>query len=156
MLSTPGAWAAPEGPQPKLSQKSFDAWTRDCAPPGSFEERCILRQTYTGKNENVLLVAEISVYRETKEHVMHVTVPPGILLLAPLQIMIDGKKQAELPYIRCTPGGCHTSTSLPPEFIDKLKKGQKMTFAYALPDQSFIEAPLSLHGVTAGLKSLAL
>lgn len=86
---------------------------------------------------------------------MQITVPFGILLLAPLQIAIDNRTQAELPYVQCQPNGCTTSVSLPSEFIDKLKAGRKMTLKYALPDQSFIEASLSLHGITAGLKSLA-
>ncbi|MBX6321493.1 MAG: invasion associated locus B family protein [Rhodospirillaceae bacterium] len=158
----PPAAAAAEsgGPQAKFRQK-YDSWVMLCGRPDNnpaTPEICYLEQTVMSAKQGQALMAARIRYAAPKEGgerklALQFLFPPATMQAAGFQVMIDDKPVMQGPIVKCDKAVCATAMVMPPELIDLMKKGTKMSVAFTL-DRGKTTADLSLKGFTAGLDAL--
>ncbi|WP_208976412.1 invasion associated locus B family protein [Polycladidibacter hongkongensis] len=104
-----------------------DAWTKICnTDPKSKKEHCLITQELRAATGQVLVQAAVREITGEDRKLLHIAVPPGMLLQQGLLIQVDGNKPAKAPYTICFPNACIAEMVISNDFITGLKRGGKL------------------------------
>lgn len=135
------AAAAPESP-----------WVKICTPDeASGSQRC--NTSYVLLSQNGSLIASFSLQDLPENKVgIGTFVPLGFVLPAGVQLAIDGEVKGTAQFTICVPNsqagpaGCAARTELTSEFVDLLKKGNKLAIVLANTQGQAIPIEMTLIG----------
>lgn len=135
---------------------TYGDWGKACeeGPAGedgkSLGEVCYIFQNVTNKdNGKMVMQVRIGLASNSKQPVMIVTVPLGVLIPSGAALMMDGVDPIKLPFLACAPEGCTTvGQPLSDAMITAMKKGDKAQVRVALLNRKVLSLPVSLKGFT--------
>lgn len=142
-LITAVASAAPTNGQ------KFDSWTAICD-----KGQCAVRQVQN-KNGNPFADAMFSKPKNAKgATVFNFTAPLGTHLLQGLDLSIDTKPLGKVPFMYCSPIGCHFNAPLEAGDLQKFKAGNRLQAVFYTMDGQKHSIQFSLKGITKAIDSL--
>jgi invasion protein IalB len=154
LAAGPSAFADNAAGTTVKSQHGF--WQVICkTPEGSKNELCVLVQDVTSdSNPDVQLSVQFHQSPEGKK-VLRVHAPLGILLPQGLGLQIDKETVGSAPFVRCQQVvGCVAQVTLPPDILDKFKKGKTAWFVIYQTKEQGIGIPVALDGLADGLNEI--
>lgn len=151
VLLAASLWVAAAPAQPEQPAQSFKDWALRCPD----EVGCVLEQrVLLEDNPTPLLHVALQYKNEPLILTAIIRVPLGVRLLPGLTIVIDGGKPLTLSFHHCRPEGCLVLTQISEPLAAALRRGNRADVSYQLADSRALTVPLSLHGITAGLRAL--
>jgi len=133
----------------------FGDWLFECQALAANKTSCLLSQTLIKKesNQRVLRLA-ISKSQQNSGFMLVSVMPLGIYL--PAGVTVKTEKGIVIPMIMkaCTKQGCIASTPLSKKHLRAIKAGKKLTVIFLANQATPITLPISLNGISAGLKEL--
>lgn len=84
-----------------------------------------------------------------ERRVFQIFVPTGRSLPQGIQIQVDGKRAAAVPYLHCRPQGCTAEVPLDDKLVDVFKKGGRLDVATINFQGQQQAVPITLKGFTA-------
>ena len=154
MMAAPLLAAAPL-PAAAQTQKVGD-WTLVCAEGGD----CALRQRKISSSNNIL-IADIALklvrVNQQLRALLEVETLQNVALYVPASYIVDGRSPAVgLSWRVCVDGRCRAAALLSAEQQNALMVGNVMQLGYRIFEANEnLTFPVSLAGVTAGLRALA-
>ncbi|QUS53959.1 invasion associated locus B family protein [Pseudovibrio brasiliensis] len=104
-----------------------DAWVKVCnTDPKSKKEFCLITQELRTDTGQFLAQAVVREVTGESRKLLHLAVPPGMLIQPGLRVQVDGGKQSEAKYTICFPNACIAEMVIDDTFIGGLKKGGKL------------------------------
>ncbi|KZL17548.1 Invasion associated locus B (IalB) protein [Pseudovibrio axinellae] len=104
-----------------------DAWVKVCnTDPKSKKEFCLITQELRTDTGQFLAQAVVREVTGESRKLLHLAVPPGMLIQPGLRVQVDGGKQDEAKYTICFPNACIAEMVIDENFIGNLKKGGKL------------------------------
>lgn len=104
-----------------------DAWVKVCnTDPKSKKEFCLVTQELRTDTGQFLAQAVVREVTGESRKLLHLAVPPGMLIQPGLRVQVDGGKQDEAKYTICFPNACIAEMVIDDTFIAGLKKGGKL------------------------------
>lgn len=143
--------------KPSLDQRHGD-WRMLCVPPQSscrLEQRIFL-EAAAEKDAARPLLQVLIVPNETPEPklVLLLVTPLGIQLPPGVGFQIDQTDERILAVQRCLPQGCQVLVGIDAALRRALEQGHEAVVRVQLPDGRRLGIPVSLKGLTQGLKAL--
>ena len=133
--------------------KRFKAWTGHCESDPQGGRVCYLEQVLK-QNGNDLLRAIVGYAPGKPYPTVFFELPPDIDIEAGVSLKVDKKKPIRFRG-RCTQLLCSAGFVLNPPMMKQFIKGKTSLVSYSPgPGQAAIRLPVSLMGITAGLKAL--
>ncbi|ANK81966.1 MAG: hypothetical protein TEF_15050 [Rhizobiales bacterium NRL2] len=156
MLDAPEAGAQNQAQQPRSEVVGTHGdWEKRCIDLQAQGRRCALVQMGDNPTAQVRAVATLTRGGENgAETVARFEVPIGVHLPSGLRVHIDGQDFGGVPYQFCHPDRCAAIAILSAEQEAALKGGSTATITFFADPKVPIEVPISLMGVTAGLRTL--
>ena len=102
-----------------------------------------IQQFYTTSNRSI-----------SRKYWMILNVPLGVQLAFALRFQIDPHEPWQIPFHHCRNNGCLTMTPLDEKLRKLLEDGKKAHVTFQLLSGEHVTIPISLMGITAGLKGL--
>ena len=133
--------------------KSFQDWGGNCQALAEGGEHCYLEQVlYDG--EQKVMISVIGYVPNQTIPSMAFELPPNIHLAAGFSLTMDGKVLVRFKG-KCAQARCTASFNLTPQILQQFQKGRAAEVSYlSTPKQKPVVFPLSLMGITAGLRAL--
>ncbi|MTI17552.1 invasion associated locus B family protein [Rhodobacteraceae bacterium RKSG542] len=104
-----------------------DAWVKVCnTDPKTKKEYCLITQELRTDTGQFLAQAVIREVTGESRKLLHIAVPPGMLIQPGLRVQVDAAQQKEAKYTICFPNACIAELVIDDEFIGSLKKGGKL------------------------------
>jgi invasion protein IalB len=167
LLGAAGAHADPATPPANraaqvkaINGHNFENWTGKCEVSHDAKGKekglqCFIFQNLVLKSggQRVLHVA-IGYLPELKDPVALFTLPLGISLPPGVSLQVDDGEPMRFPVERCETGGCRAGIKLDEQFVKELENGTSAEVIFDDAARQPIKVPLSLKGLTAGLKAL--
>lgn len=155
-LATLAGTAAAQGGE--VVRETHGDWNILCAESGS---PCVMQQEGKGPDGSTVIdfrvrkVTDVTLPDGTAvDAAVQIAAPLGVLLLAGVQVSVDGKEARSAPFEVCGPSGCIVRQPMSNEFIAELKGGATAKVSiYAVP-QTLVETDISLRGFTAAFNAL--
>jgi invasion protein IalB len=147
--AAPATPAAPSQPSSAGGSVQSANWLKVCDPLPDGQEACIMRQVVLangtflgsfllrddpGQESRLLAVA---------------AVPLGVLLPFGLTWQIDGAKPIRVPYMLCDPTSCATQLVINEQYVNSLKRGNKLTLTAKNRQNQDLTIEINLSGFTA-------
>ncbi len=165
--SVPGAHA--QQSKPKASQKAATPaapeikWLKFCEfaltkkTDQSKAKVCLVHYEQRAADTGVVLVSTAirQIEGVDKERFI-VMVPLGVAIPHGLKVRVDKGKPIDLRYTLCHPQGCTAEGEATKEFVEKLKKGNKLYIAAVNAVGRVFQVPVHLKGFTATYKGPAI
>jgi invasion protein IalB len=150
-------------PNPSEPQR-FGDWVRRCtatppkeaAPPKEGEQEvCFITQHLIDQNnQRPVLKITIGFFRPNRQPLAVIAMPLGVPLAGGIQVGVDGKRVAGVPFQFCREDGCQAYLPLSEEVLSAFKAGnQGVMQLHANKDQP-LNVAFSLSGFTAGYGSI--
>ncbi len=148
-----GLQAAPVADASAPHAESFRDWALYCESSGE----CVLQQRVylEGADEAPVLSFVVQSIPETAEPLVMIRLPLGILVEPGLALRVDEGEVQRIPLHHCRADGCLALFPLPNALRQAMQAGKTLKVSFAQLDGSEVAIPVSLHGVTAGLRALA-
>lgn len=145
--------------QDKYEEKVFKDWALRCPEN---EAECVLEQRVflKGKDNTPLVHMTIRRFEVQGEAIkpdqlwIVLRVPLGIKLMSGVQITIDKEPPVTVALHHCRSTGCIALFVLDPGLKNKLEAGHQAQVTFTALNGQAIGVPISLSGITAGLKHL--
>lgn len=142
----------------EVVKETHGDWNIVCAAAGS---PCVMQQEGKGPDGSVVIdfrvrkVTDVTLPDGTSvTAAIQIAAPLGVLLLAGVQVKIDGNEARTAPFEVCGPSGCIVRQPMSADFLAELKGGSKAAISiYAVPQQ-LVETSISLSGFTAAFNAL--
>lgn len=138
--------------------KSFKDWRVHCNSSSGAPSVCIMVQDVVFKSSRKRVLQFVIRYIEDgKTLIGDIILPLGIYLPAGVTMQIDNGQLFEIPIEICTDGrmrGCRARFSFDKALLALVKGGAKANIGFQDSRQSPVAVPVSLAGVTAGLKAI--
>ena len=155
LASVAAVHAADQGAQ-------FQDWMVGCeqvevVADGQPQERetCYIFQNIALKESGQrLLHIAVGYIAATGEPAAIITLPLGVFLPPGVALHIDDAEPLRLPVQQCTAAGCRAVLALDEALVDRLRLGREARVNFVGPNRKEISVPVSLMGLTAGLRSL--
>lgn len=142
---------------PKVGERIGD-WVFQCQAVTAVQNICGLVQTIVDKNTKRQVVGIAIRYAGAgaeRRLGMFVTVPLGIFLGSGVGGRIDHGEQFSFNMQNCNQRGCQAALEIKNDMLSELKKGNRLIVGFkARANSNTIAIPVSLKGITAGLKSI--
>jgi len=106
-------------------------------------------QVQAEQNQLVTGLNLIEIEGENKRRIFRIIVPSGRSLPPGIQISVDGKQSAAIPYIFCRPRVCSAEVGLNDNLVKVLKAGGTLTVATIDFQGNQQTIPVTLKGFTA-------
>lgn len=139
---------------------NFENWTGKCEINRDASGKEIGRQCFIFQNlvlkaggQRVLHVA-IGYLPGLDEPIALFTLPLGILLPPGVTLRVDDGEPVRFPVERCETGGCRAGIKLEEGLVKELENGTNAEVIFDDAARHPIKVPLSLKGLSAGLKAL--
>lgn len=135
-----------------IQGQRFQDWGGNCQATDQ-GQHCYLEQVLHDGEQKVM-ISVIGYLPQQNIPSMAFELPPNIHLPAGFTLSM-----AERPLTRfkgkCSAQRCTASFQLTPQILQQLQRGQAATVSYlSTPNKKLVKLPLSLMGITAGLKAL--
>lgn len=158
VLSAPGAAIAetPAQPQaaaaPQENVQAFKDWALRC----NEQSGCLLEHRVYIKEDPNAPVMVVAFQRDKggSSTMGVIRVPLSVLLQKGLKVTVDGTALKDLPYHHCRPEGCLSLFNFDGDLRKRFQRGSKAKVGFQLIDGRELSIPLTLMGITAGLKAL--
>jgi invasion protein IalB len=111
---------------PAQPEFNFSAWTKSCFEQAGKKYCGVLSKAQVKTGQVAVAVALVESVDGT-QRLLRLTLPLGVRLEPGTRIMVDEDTPTEGYYIVCLASGCVSNYEINSDFIDKLKKGQKLT-----------------------------
>jgi invasion protein IalB len=138
--------------------KSFKDWRVHCNSSSGAPSVCIMVQDVVFKSSRKRVLQFVIRYIEDgKTLIADIILPLGIYLPAGVTMQIDKGQVFEIPIEICTDGrmrGCRARFSFDKALLASVKGGAKANIGFQDSRQTPVAVPVSLAGVTAGLKAI--
>ena len=153
MLLTLAALASSAVLAQDAAEHRYGNWLVRC--PDDSSGRCFLSQTVLmqGSGQRMFEVG-IGFLADGSTPTMVLTAPLGIYLPYGLRLQVDSTEPRRVLIERCNSDGCHTEIALSPTFLRQLKRGMSMFVVFGDAAGQRFRFPVSLQGLTAGMKRL--
>lgn len=162
MLATlPAAFvpAAVQAQEAVNIKTTYGDWNIMCAPEGA---PCLMQQAANGSDGQPVI--EFRIRRlpagtnlpdgTSVQAAVQIAAPLGTLLIAGVQVSVDGREPRTAPFEVCGPSGCIVRQPLSDDFLNEMKRGNNAKISiYAVPDR-LVEVNISLSGFTRAFNSL--
>ena len=133
-------------------EQVFDDWALRCRDSlGCFLDHRIFAE---GKETNPLLQVAFRLSEVADQPVAVMRVPLGVLLPPGIDLRIDEGKLYKVAYSHCRPEGCVAVFTLTGDLRRRFERGLKAHIGFTSVDGKRVDLPLSLLGITQGLKAL--
>ena len=134
------------------TEKVYQDWALRCQDDGS----CKLEQQVYVKGADKAPLVHVIFHSQSQSHdlVMLLLVPLGVMLSPGLQLQVDQGTPQTFPLHHCRSEGCLAIFQLSPELRQSLEAGREAKVGFHTLNGSSIGVPVSLLGITAGLKAL--
>ncbi len=139
------AAAAPTGANSLPSQN----WLKVCDPLPSGEQACILRQVVLANGQFLGSFLLRDDPGQESRLLAVAAVPLGVLLPFGLTWQIDGGQEIKVPYMLCDPQSCATQLVINEQFINSMKRGNKLTLTAKNRQNQDLKIEIDLSGFTA-------
>lgn len=109
------------------SAQAEDAWVKVCnTDPKSKKEFCLITQELRTDTGQFLAQAVVREVTGESRKLLHIAVPPGMLIQPGLRVQVDGGTQSEAKYTICFPNACIAEMVIDDTFVGGLKRGGKL------------------------------
>lgn len=144
--------AAPGTAAAQAGEQAFKDWALRCEAeqPCRLEHRVFLQ----GQPDAPILVMAFQSGGAGQGILGIIRVPMDVLLPSGLKLLVDGTQIRDLAYHHCLPNGCVAVFELDTALRSRLERGIQAKVGFQLLDGRQPTIPLTLLGVTAGLRSL--
>jgi invasion protein IalB len=140
------------GVAPAIADEVFQDWALRCPEkPGCFLDQ---RVFVKGQEQSPVLQAAFQLRGKRPQVIGMLRVPLGVLLPPGLELDIDGAKALRIAYSHCRTEGCIALFELTRDLRRRLERGREARVAFQTVEGKRSELPLSLMGITDGLKAL--
>jgi invasion protein IalB len=138
--------------QAEETGSSFQDWALRCPKPATcfLEQRIFLE----GNDKAPLTQVTFQVAEKTGTIIAIIRVPLETMLETGLDIRIDGGSPRRISFHHCRPEGCLALFPLGDDLRRMLEHGREARIGFELIDGRHVGVPVSLLGITAGLKAL--
>jgi invasion protein IalB len=156
----------PQGQAPAAEPpgQPFGDWVQRCPPtpppgaspprPGEQEVCFLVHQAIDQATQNPLLKVTVGFFGDERQSGAVIAMPLGVPLARGLQISVDGKELATVPFQVCRRDGCQAYFQMDNNAVAAFKAGtQAMAHVESTMGEGF-NLPISLRGFTAGFDSL--
>ncbi len=104
-----------------------DAWVKVCnTDPKSKKEFCLITQELRTDTGQFLAQAVVREVTGESRKLLHIAVPPGMLIQPGLRVQVDAGTQSEAKYTICFPNACIAEMVIDDTFVGGLKRGGKL------------------------------
>lgn len=155
---------APAGQGPATPAAQHGDWVQRCtpnpppeaSPPKQGEEQvCFLTQQLVDQNnQRPVLKITIGFFQPGRRPGAVIAMPLGVPLADGIQIGVDGKGVAGVPFQVCRRDGCQAFLPLSEEVLGAFKAGAEGVVQLRAGESDPINLPFSLSGFTAGYGSI--
>lgn len=142
----------------------FGDWVRRCtddppndaAPPkqGQQEVCFITQQLVDQDNQRPVMKVTVGFFKPDRRPMAVIALPLGVPLAGGVQVGVDGKGVAGVPFQFCRPDGCQAYLPLSDEVLGAFKAGQQAVVQLRRSQDQTIDLAVSLSGFTAGYGSI--
>lgn len=157
---------APQGQAPAAEPpgQAFGDWVQRCTPtppPGASPPRAgeqnvcfLVHQAIDQSSQNPVLKVTVGHFGDERQSGAVIAMPLGVPLARGLQISVDGRELATVPFQVCRRDGCQAYFQMDDNAIAAFKAGtQAVAHVESTMGEGF-NLPISLRGFTAGFDSL--
>jgi invasion protein IalB len=140
------------GPMNAQEIREYQDWALRCpeSAPCVLEQRVFVE----GAEQAPLLYIGFQGLERSSPLMVLVRVPLNVLLAPGLQLKIEGNAPSTVPIHHCREQGCMALFPLSSDLRQALETGRKAQVSFHMLDGSRIGVPVSLLGITAGLRAL--
>jgi invasion protein IalB len=133
-----------------------DNWQVRCLQVGSPpKDQCALVQSVITKETSVTLVAFLIKSVEVESGLLlRVLVPSNVLLPSGLGLRIDKEDIGRAGFVKCVSNGCLAEVTVDDDLLKKMKAGKIATFVVFQAQNTLVEIPMNLTGISSGLAAL--
>ena len=143
-------WAVAET---AASSQAFRDWALTCPPA----EDCVLEQRLFlagGDVAEPVLRMAFQAIAERATPLVAIRVPLGVLVSPGLSLRVDQGEDQQIPLHHCRPEGCLALFPLEEDWRQALEAGRELQVGFRRLDGQTMTLPVSLLGITAGLRAL--
>lgn len=157
---------APQGQTPAAEPpgQAFGDWVQRCTPtppPGAAPPRAgeqdvcfLVHQAMDPSSQNPVLKVTVGFFGNQRQSGAVIAMPLGVPLARGLQISVDGRELATVPFQVCRRDGCQAFFAMDDNAVAAFKGGtQAVAHVESTMGEGF-NLPISLRGFTAGFDSL--
>lgn len=131
--------------------RAFRDWALRCGPQGE----CLLEQRILVQDrKDPLMHVSLQYAGPNRQLMAAVRVPLGVVLPEGLAVAVDDDAPRKVPFHHCRGDGCYAIFPMPERLAARFRAGLGATLTVHLVEGKTVSVPLSLMGVTAGLKAL--
>jgi len=130
----------------------FQDWALRCPEDG----QCVLEHRVLLEENDEMPLLHLALQYSGSPLALNavIRVPLGVLLGPGLALTVDDGEPIAMPFHHCRQHGCLALLQVSDQLADSLRRGTAARVSYHLPDGRELGVPLSLYGVTAGLRAL--
>lgn len=134
------------------TEKAYQDWALRCQD----DETCKLEQQVFVKGADKAPLVHVIFHSQGQSHDLAtlLVVPLGVLIGPGLQLRVDGGSPQTFPLNHCRSEGCLAVFPLSTELRQSLEAGREAQLSFHTLNGRRIGVPVSLLGITAGLKAL--
>ena len=132
-------------------QNNFQAsgWFKTCEDAGANKICNVQFRVITRNGQNVTTLNLIEVSGEPERRVFQIIVPTGRSLPDGIQVGVDDKRAATIPYTYCRPQACTAEVKLDDGLVGIFKRGGAVTITTLNFQKQQNPVPITLKGFTA-------
>lgn len=130
-------------------QARASGWFKTCAERGGSELCNVQFRVVTANGVNITTLNLVESKGDAKRRVFQIVVPTGRSLPQGIQIQVDGKRAAAIPYLYCRPQGCTAEVRLDDSLVGIFKKGGKLDVTTINFQGKEQPVPVTLKGFTS-------
>ena len=140
-----------------IDGKSFDNWTARCEKQGDMESCFIFQNLVLKKGGSRLLHIAVGYLSSKKKiPVILISMPLGISLPPGASIKVDDQEPIKFQIERCEHSGCRGGFKLKESMLKSFSEGKKAVVTFHDGLHEAINVPITLAGLSDGLKALKL
>ena len=142
-----------QGAGPKVvTLGAYGEWQHQCLEQASGQRECFISQIAISQQSRVKGL--MTIVKSGQGFAARFEVPIGVYLPTGLALTIDGKDYGVALFERCFPDRCIAFADLKNETVTVLRRGKVATLIVHSGPGQRIFLPISLEGVTAGIRAL--
>ncbi|NNJ90229.1 MAG: hypothetical protein HKP55_01025 [Gammaproteobacteria bacterium] len=145
---------AEEQPNIKTSTENYKDWQLACVEQGAVK-RCEIKQTLLNKDSKPVSVISLA-KKNNNDLLMQIALPHMLDLSVSVQLDVDGKKQASLPFKYCNSVACFIFVDNDTALFNAFKKGSAGTISTRALTGEGIKLDFSLSGFSSAVSNLPL
>ncbi|MCB8877659.1 invasion associated locus B family protein [Acidisoma silvae] len=150
-VAAPASQAAtpPAAAKPPLAAFSSSNWRVECGNTGTALDCVTTNRIVQQANGEQLAVITLAP-KTSGGATAAVQLPLGIVLTAPVQLAVDGKRPVTVVMSSCIAQGCIGSADLPASFIADARHGTSLTLTFGTPNGRELAMNVALQGFGLG------